>query len=433
MKRTSLAASRWAVGAVVAVTVWIAGAADWPQWRGPQQDGHVPPGARAPATLPATPEAVWRVKVGPALSSPVVSGGKVFHLDNQKDQETVHALDAATGKEWWQAPLDAVFQDGGHTVGPRCAPLVEGDRVYVQSCRGEFQCLQVADGKVVWRVNFVRDFGALFSGEKGSAIGASRYGYTGPAVIDGDRLIAGVGGTNGASVVCFDKRTGRVLWKSQNDMPAYTGPFVTTLLGVKQILCFMAEALISLEARDGALLWRVPVKTSFGRHVTTPVVVDDIVVVSSHQAGLIGIKVSKDGATLKAERAWTVKDSAINFSCPVAVGPHLYGVGPAKNLVCVDVKTGRQAWSRDGFFKSAPGNAYASFLVWGDNVLVLTDSGELVLLAADAKEYRELGRVQICGQNWCAPACVDGKLFLRDGQELRCVPLLAEERPNTPK
>ena len=426
MTNISLAALLWNLGAVLVTALWAAGAgaADWPQWRGPQQDGHVPSGAKVPSTLPATPEVVWRVKVGGALASPVVSGGKLFHLDNQQGQETVHALDATTGKELWSLPFDAAFKDGQHAGGPRCAPLVEGDRVYVQSCRGEFHCLSVADGKVVWHVNFVKDFGALFIGEKGSAIGASRHGNTGPAVIDGDRIIAGVGGANGASVVCFDKLTGRVIWKSQDDMPAYTGPVVSTIAGVKQILCFMAEALISLDVRDGALLWRVPIKTSFGRHVTTPVIVDDMVVVSSHQAGLIGIRVSKDGAGLKAERAWTVKDSAMNFACPVAVGHHLYGVGPAKNLVCVDVKTGRQAWSREGFFKSAPGNAYASFLVLGDNVLVLTDGGELLLVAADPKEFRELGRTQVCGQNWCSPAYADGKLFLRDGQELRCVQLL---------
>ena len=423
MKKTSLAALRWSLGTVVVAAAWGASAADWPQWRGPQQDGHVPPKANVPTTLPATPEVVWRVKVGDALASPVVSGGKVFHLDNQQGQETVHALDAATGKELWSLPFDSVFQDSQHSVGPRCAPLVDGDRVYVQSCRGELQCLNVADGKAVWRVNFLKDFGALFIGEIGSAIGASRHGYTGPPVIDGDRLIAGVGGANGASVVCFDKRTGRVIWKSQDDMPGYCGPVVSTLAGVKQIVFFAAEAVLGLDARDGALLWRVPVKTSFGRHVTTPVIVDDMVVVSSHLAGLIGIKISKDGDMLKAERAWTVKDSAMNFACPVAVGPHLYGVGPAKNLVCVEVKTGRQAWSREGFFKSAPGNAYAGLLVLGGNVLVLTDSGELLLMAADAKEFRELGRTQVCGQNWCNPAYADGRLFLRDGQELRCVQL----------
>ena len=58
----------------------------------------------------------------------------------------------------------------------------------------------------------------------------------------------------------------------------------------------------------------------------------------------------------------------------------------------------------------------------------LTDDGELVLFAAGGKEYKEIGRAKICESNWCSPAYVDGRLYLRDGIKatgnLFCVQLL---------
>ena len=314
------------IGSVLVWGGWCLGA-DWPRWRGPEGTGHVPAGVAVPKALPEEAKVLWQVKVGIGHASPVVAGGKVFHLDNQQGKEVVHALDGATGKALWSAELDDAFKDHQSPPGPRCTPVVDGDRVYVQSCRGEFRCLRVADGQVAWRVNFVKDFGAVFIGEKGRAIGASRHGYSGSAVVDGDRIFVGVGGADGASVVAFDKRTGKVIWKSQNDVPAYASLVVATIGGVKQVVFFASGAVLGLGADDGKLLWRVPVRTSLGRHVTTPVVAGDMVLVASHQAGLIGIRVSKRAGAFTAERAWVDKGSAINFSSPVAVGGHLYGLG----------------------------------------------------------------------------------------------------------
>ncbi|MBL7133474.1 MAG: PQQ-like beta-propeller repeat protein [Phycisphaerae bacterium] len=380
-----------------------------------------------PATLPAESKVLWRVRVGFSLASPVVSGKRVFHLDNQRGKETVLAVDAASGKELWSAALDDAFKDGQSESGPRCTPVADEGRLYVQSCRGEFQCLNVDDGKVIWRTNFVRDFAAVFTGEKGRASGASRHGYCGSPLVDGDRIIAGVGGPNGASVVCFNKLTGKVIWKSQNDIPGYAGPVIATIAGVRQVICFTATSVIGLDAARGTLLWRTAVKTSLGRHVTTPVVVDDAVVVSSHQAGLIGIKVSPAGEprAFTADRAWVAKGSAaINFSSPVVVGNHLYGLGKTRTLVCVDVRTGQRAWAKDWTASRMFGKGYASFMVMGDRILALAEDGTLFMMAADVKAFRMIAKVKVCGKNWCSPAYAGGRLFLRDARELLCIELM---------
>jgi len=390
-------------------------AEDWPQWRGSELTGHVAPLTWVPKELPAEPRLVWRVSVGEGFASPVVALGRVYYFDNQDGKEVLHALQAEDAKEIWKAPIDDIFQDEQGPPGPRCTPVVDGDRIYAQAGKGELQCRSTFDGRRVWRVNFTNDFGAAFLGEDSKVPGAAEHGYTAAPLIAGERLIACVGGTNGAGIVCFAKHTGRVLWKSQNDLAAYAAPVLATLAGVTQAVCFTVEGLIGLALDDGHLLWRVPLKTNYGRNCATPVIVNDWVIAGSYRAGLVGIKVSREGSGLKAERKWVNQASGINFSSPVAVGRYVYGLGPAKNIFCAELETGKIMWSKEGYLSTSADAAYASFLVMGDNILMCTDGGELVMLAADPALCHQFGRVQVCGRNWCSPAYSRGRLYVRDG------------------
>jgi outer membrane protein assembly factor BamB len=422
---------RWCVLliAVVCPTAELR-AEDWPQWRGPLRTGQAAAGSRAPERLPAEPKVLWRLKVGEGFASPVVADGKVFHFDNQDGKETLHALKAQDTQELWRAAVYQTFRDEQGPPGPRCTPVVDGDRVYAQSGLGELQCLSVVDGKRLWHVNFTNNFGSAFLGEDSKIPGAAEHGYTAAPVVIGERLIACVGGTNGAGVVAFDKRTGEMLWKSQDDLAAYAAPMMAKLAGVTQAVCFTVSGLIGLALDDGRLLWRVPLQAKYGRNCATPIIVNDWVVAGSYQAGSIGVRVSATGTGLKAEQLWTNKALAMNFSSPVAVGRHFYGLGPAKNIFCAEIETGRVLWSKEGYISSSADVAHAGFLLLGQNILVCTDSGELVLMAADPAQCRELGRMQVCGKNWCSPAYADGRLYVRDGLRstgnLYCIELLPD-------
>lgn len=402
-------------------------AADWPGWRGPARDGHSAPGGPSLTKLPSEPRRPWHFKIGDGLASPVVAGERVYYLDAQETRETVHAIRRDTGEEVWRATLDEGFRNGQTAPGPRCTPLVDGDRVYVQSCRGELRCLNTADGQVRWRVNFLKDFQSTAPAEAGVNKGAQRHGFTAAPWVEGDRLIALVGDTHGAGVVNFDKLTGKVLWKSLNDRAANAAPIVTQLAGKgpRQIVAFTVEGLIGVHLDTGELLWRVPITTTYGRHVMTPVVVGDIVMVASKEESLMGISPKPDSTTgaWKAPVAWEAKEILVNFSSPVAAGGNLYGLGPDRNLFCVDSQSGKVRWSQPGFATQSAEKSHLALLVVGDQLLALTETGQLVLVAADPAGYRELGRTQACGSNWCSPAYADGRLYLRDSKELICLEL----------
>src|SRR5580658_3327279 len=122
---------------------------DWPQWLGPRRDGHADADAPALTQLPPELKVLWRKKIGGGFSSPVVAGGRLVFFDENGREEVAHLLDARTGAEIWRAAIGSVYQDEWG-AGPRSTPLIDGDRVFVQSCKGEFRCLNLADGKVVW-------------------------------------------------------------------------------------------------------------------------------------------------------------------------------------------------------------------------------------------------------------------------------------------
>lgn len=403
------------LGVILPVLFQCANAADWPRWRGVRNDGHVPAGEKTPLTLSSEPRLVWKKPAGDALASPVVSRGKVFLFDGFGGREVLRALSKETGEELWRQDIDASFTDSQGPTGPRCTPVVDEGVVYAVSCRGELQCREVERGTLVWKMNFVADFGATFIGEKGTIPGAARHGNNGSPLVQGDRLYVVPGGTNGASIACLDKRSGKVLWKSQNDMAAYAPPVLDLVDGKPHLLAFTSDGLLAVEPESGMLLWKHPVKTAFGRHVTTPVVHANHVVVSSHQAGLISMKVSAKGNEISAAPAWIQKETAMNFCSPVAIGSTLFGIGPARNLICVDIPSGTLRWSKDGLLTTSADKATASFLVFGRNIFMLTDTGEAVMFEGSRDQYRELGRAQLCGLNWCNPAFSDGKIYLRDG------------------
>jgi outer membrane protein assembly factor BamB len=310
-------------------------------------------------------------------------------------------------------------------IGPRATPILDQERLYVQSCSGEFHCLDFKDGKTIWQTSFEKDFGVKFLGSKANSGTASRRGNNGSGVINGDRIVLPVGNTEGASLVCFDKKTGKVLWKSGDDEAAYSSFMVATLAGVKQVVAFTADGLLGADLENGRILWRVPLKTNAKRHAATPVIGDDTVMVNSHTFGLVCFKISKDSGGFKATEKWANKDLKINLATPVVVGQYLYCQGANKDYVCADITTGELKWARAGFGSGK--RDYSSTIVAGKHLLVLTEDGTLLLLETNPTKYVELSRLQVCGNTWSFPAYADGKLFVRDGRELICLKLAAKQ------
>jgi len=395
-------------------------AADWPQWRGPNRDAVVKDPNHALNKLPDEPKVLWQLDAGPGQSSPVIAGGKLVYFDAQKDQEMAHCVDAATGKVLWSTSVGPTVEfSPAYGGGPRCTPLIDGDRVYAQSSGGEFRCLSLADGKKIWGVSFGTDYGATFIGNNSSdpiakETASRRHGNNGCAAIAGDRIFVPVGSTNGATLVCYDKKTGKELWRAGNDNTAYSSVMTGTLAGVPQAVHFTADALMGVDAASGKILWRVPLKTGAKRHACTPVIGPDSVVVASTNIGTQKFHIVKTGLDVNAEKAWANMQCKTILGTPTLLGKYLFTLGPTDHadLECLDFETGNQIWSQPGF------GDYASLTTVNDKILVLNSTGELILVKADPTQYQELGRTQLCAKTWASPAYADGKIYVKDEAHL---------------
>jgi outer membrane protein assembly factor BamB len=389
-------------------------AADWPWWLGPTHDGHAGAGEKLKEKIPADLTPVFKLQIGTGFSGPVVAGDHLVYVDGVAENEVAHCVDLKSTQEVWQQAFAKKYTDEWGS-GTRATPIIDDNRVYAQSCNGEFRCFNLADGKVIWAVSFEKDFGVKFLGSKANEGTASRRGNDGSPVIDRDLIFVPVGQTDGASVVALKKDTGKAVWKSGNDEAAYSSIVVADIAGVRQVVHFNAEGLAGYARDDGKLLWRVPIVTNAKRHAMTPVIIGDNIVINTHTVGMISYLISKDGDKMTAKESWRNKDLKINLSTPVLVGGFLYNHGPNRNYVCVDASNGQTKWTQSGF-----GEQVSSTIVVGDKLVVVTDTGELLILKPNPNRYEELARMQVCGKTWNFPAFADGKIYVRDQREIAC-------------
>jgi outer membrane protein assembly factor BamB len=400
-------------------------AGDWPQWRGPERTGHAAPDEPFPASLPETLEPRWTRPVGPGFASPVVVGTRLFHVDEQEGHETAHAWNASTGAVLWQTPYAPSTGDEWGS-GPRCTPVADDGRLYVQSLQGDFACLDQQDGRRLWGFSFSRDFGVGYlGGSDNSDAAARRRGNTGAPVIVGDRIFVTVGSTNNATVVCFDKRSGSERWRAGTDEAAYAALMSGRLAGHSQVVAYTAFSLLGLDVENGATLWRIPLKTHANRHAVTPVLDGNSIIVSSHTLGTRAFRVTGDPAprgAFTASEVWSEPGLKTSLATTVLVDGHLYGQGPDRDFVCIDAATGAKRWSQKGY-GDKPLTGYSATLASQSRLLVLSENGQLTLLEATPTAYRERGRQQVCGKNWSHPAFAGGTLYLRDQRNLIALPL----------
>ena len=392
----------------------IAAAADWPQWLGPKRDGgssEVVKPWKEPLKI------LWKEPVGEGHGGPVIAKGKVYlHFGSPgKFEETIAAFDADSGKPAWSKTYprsESKFLFGN---GPRSAPAVADGKVYTFGITGILSCFDADSGKQLWQVDTIAEYKApkLFFGASSSPL------------VEGNNVLINVG-AKGASIVAFDKNTGKEVWKKLDDGASYSSPFPIGSGDTCQVIFLTAKGLVSLSPKDGSVFWQHPLVDRISESSTTPVVVGDILFGSSVTFGGLGLKMEDSATKPTVKEIWKKPELNCYFSTPVAIGKdHLYLVTSSKtitlktiaNLQCIEASTGKQLWTREKV-----GTYHASLLRTGDGKLLLVEeAGDLALVDPNPKEYRELARTKICGNTWAHPALANSRLYIRDAKNLVCV------------
>ena len=401
------------VGMVLASNGTVAGpqdrlrADDWPQWRGPRQDGvSLETGllARWPASGPTE---LWRSPLGAGYSAVSVAGDRALTMYGTSAGEFVLALDAASGKPLWKVRCGDLFLSDSYGNGPRATPTINEGRVYALGGRGNLLCLDAVTGKTVWTLDLLEKFGGK----------VPEYGFSASPAVFGKLLVVDVGARGGRSLAALDKATGEVLWTSLADKPGYATPIRVEVDGVPQIVVLMGEALVSVSPEDGREFWRREWKTTLDANVATPLFHQGRLFLSTgYGTGCALLELSAPSGKPAATQLWAGKQMQNCFSTSVLVDGHLYGFHNTI-LTCMDFTTGEVKWKQRGFNRGSLIAADGKLIIYGERAT-------LALAAASPVKYEEFSRAQVLdGKTWTVPTLSSGRLFVRNEQEMVCLKL----------
>ncbi len=403
-------------------------AEDWPQYRGANHDG-----ASHEKILTAWPatglKQIWKTPLKDGFSSFTVATGKAFTIVTRDvdgaNQEVCVALDAATGKELWAAPLGVAKFDGGGDSGtpdnsggdgPRSTPSFDNGKLYTYSSRMVLKCFDAATGKDIWSADMIKEHaGQNIHWESAAS-----------PLIDGS-LIYVAGGGAGQALMAFDKNDGHLVWKGQSDSMTQSTPVVVDILGTRQVIFFTQTGLVAVTADKGVQFFggiRSPTKLPRRCRPLSPgtwfIVRLAMASVASRprlprpERVLPPPNYGPNWATPKLVNHWSTPQCIPMVICTGCMATPNLAKAPLK---CVELATGREVWSKDGF---GPGGCT---LVDG-HVVVLSDAGDLVLVKATPTAYTEVARSHVlAGKCWNSVAISNGHVYARSTKEGVCLDL----------
>jgi outer membrane protein assembly factor BamB len=386
-------------------TLQAALAEDWPQWRGPRQDGISHETGLLDKWPEKGPAELWRVPLGGGFSAVSVVGDRGFTLFSTADTEFATAFNAADGKPLWKTRLSDRYSGGSYGDGPRAAPTLDAGKVYVLSAKGALQCLDAADGQKLWGCDLLEKFGGKLP----------EYGFAAAPVVMGDMLVVEAGAGKGKTLAAFNKITGSVLWTTLDDRIGYSTPVEVAIGGVSQIVILTGQAVVGLSPKDGKEFWRHEWITTLDANVATPVVSGNRLFMSSgYGTGCALFELAVKDGKPAAEKLWANLEMKNVFSTSVLVDGYLYGFSDTR-LACVDFRTGKPKWKTSGFNKG-------SLLAADGKLIVLGEHGDLALAEISPSSYKPLAKFKLWDeQSWTVPTLSGGRLFVRNEKELVCL------------
>lgn len=395
-----------------------ADAADWLQYRGNLGNGKTTESVGSETAGAIKLSIDWTVPTPLGFSSFSIAGGRAFTLvstesDGGELQEHCIAVDVASGNQLWSTGLGSgKYEQGGGNAGardnrggdgPRSTPSTDGKLVFVYDSHMVLTCLNANDGSQVWQHDIV----AEHAGQNIKWLNA-----TSPLMIGEHLFVAG--GGPGETFLAFKKANGELVWKSGDDKMTHATPTAAEINGKQQLVFFMQSGLVGIDRATGKQLWNC--EFPFSTSTAASAVVDGNKVYCSAGYG-VGAGLFEVGSSTEADEVWFKSNELMNhWSTPVVHNGHLYGIFEFKKygkapLQCVELATGEIKWSEYGF---GPGNCVLA----DGKLVVLSDAGEVSIVAADPTKYVQLARIKaVAGKCWSTPAIADGKAYVRSTVE----------------
>ncbi len=445
----------WAAAAGAAILLLappVSFAEDWPEWRGAGREGVWTEDGIIERFPADGLQVKWRTPVKGGFAGPVVADGRVFVLDFEflpetrvmDGRERILALDEQTGEVLWTHAWETAYRNLqlSYATGPRAAPTVAGEHVYVQGGAGMLLCLRADTGEVVWQHDTVAEYDTT----------VPVWGTSSSPLVAGDRVIALIGGEPDALIAAFDAATGEEVWRAIDVVSemGYAQPIILDAGGVRQLIVWHPVGVSSLNPETGEVYWEQEWDSPSAITVATPVRSDNYLFFSQFYGGSLMLRLETDrpGAT----SLWEIAGSgempdqtrALHslITTPILEGDYIYGVDSYGELRGLDATSGDRLWVSDRM--TVQRRWGAAFMVrHRDRYFVNNDAGDLIIAQFTPEGYIELDRTKLIeatsragygprrfedrAVNWTHPAYANRHIVTRNDNEIIRVSLAADD------
>jgi outer membrane protein assembly factor BamB len=414
--------SRLLCATLVASFVAVLGvrADNWPQWRGPTNDG-ICTEKNLPAEWSTSKNVVWKLDMpGVGSSTPAIWGKKIF-LTTAAGDDVVVLCVSTDGKELWRKKVGQVVRTNGEGNLATPSPSTDGKNVWVYFGTGDLACYDI-DGDEKWHFNVQDRYGKF----------KIQWGIHNSPLLHEDRLYVELLHANTNTVVALEKATGNEVWKITRDSDgraeckeAYTSPVIWSDGKESLLIIHGNDYTTAHRLKDGSEVWRLgdlnPKESYNGtlRLVATPVVTPDLIVVPTAKHGpVVGIKPGGKGLIKEGSEfeAWRMKHGTPDVPSPLIHDGLVYLCGEDGRLTCLDAKSGKEQYSTP-----AHGGVHRGSPVYADGKIYVTaKDGEIRVIKAGTK-FELLATNKMEDTIMASPAIADGRIYLRTFKTLYAI------------
>lgn len=417
------------IGLAAVASLALAAGAEWPTFRGPERTGVSTETGLLEEWPEDGPTLLWESKgAGRGYSSICIAGGKLYTLgdgvstaEEGDEDEYLCCFDADGGKPIWKTKVGKPWNEGNpEWQSSRSTPTCGDGLVAVISPQGVLVVCDAATGEEKWR----KDLKKEFDGKK-----ADGWGYSESPTFDGELLICTPGGEK-STMVAMKKATGEVVWTCarEKDRGAGHASIVTAKVGdTKVYVNSTGSGAMGVRASDGKLLWTFDIDRTTAV-IPTLLVRDDLVYfVAGYNRGAALLKQVPDGEEIKLEVVYELKPPLANkHGGVVLVGDYVYGDSDDNGIPqCVELMTGEVKWKERG-----AGRGSAVVTAANGYIYVRFQNGMMALAKATPEGYKETGKFRIPESrdrpSWSHPVVLDGKLYIREQDNLYCYDVRAK-------
>ncbi|PYR27739.1 MAG: hypothetical protein DMF98_04985 [Acidobacteria bacterium] len=420
LRRTSLAAL------LLGTSVATLTADNWPQWRGPAQNG-VSTEKNLPVRWSKTENITWTLDL-PAWSgsTPIVWGDRIFlnvaeDLKRREgDNLFLWCVDRNNGAVMWKRPLGGGNHQEQKQNMSTPSPVTDGRAVWAMTGTGILKAFDF-EGKELWARDIQKEYGRF----------GLNWGYGSSPLLHGDSLFVqvlhGMKTDDPSYLLRIDKATGKTLWRVERptrarmESPdAYTTPALLHYGANTEIVLTGGDVVTGHDVATGKELWRAdglnPDNDPNHRIVASPVVYGDLIIAPTRERPMLALKAGGRGDVTKTHVLWSFGNGP-DVPTPVTDGTYLYVINDRGIIWCLEPRTGKEIYSR----KRLSSATYSGSPVLADGKIYVTnEDGKTVVIKA-GPAFEVLAENDLDDYTLSSPAVSEGQIFIRTAKHLYCV------------